>query len=293
MAAEGGSGGMTSHRLQLPHGTSPQTVLTMIHNVLPDAEAGEHGIDLGDGARLVEDERRPARWTLHTPRVRDVEPSDGLPDSHGYGRAFQDGMPYGQERRLLDLVWSLARRLDGAVVTDSRQRLEPHPCHVRDLAVTSPHALQAEDLLELVQSVEPEATLVPVPPGAETSGYMLQIPLGVPDTGQGIRMSGAGTVLIAADEDEAEDEIHVRVGGTRAPAALAALPWLEDAVDYEIVHLPVDEAEVEVDVPDERTALRWAEIYRRIGLLAGVIVETVGGYVVDLEGFLVDPADLV
>lgn len=283
---------IASHRLQLPHGTPAESVLTMVRNVIPRAEIVDGVIDLGDGAVLEEDARRPARWTLRTPRIRDTEPASGRPDSHGYGRAFAEGMPYGQEHAMLDLIWSLARRLGGAVVTDSHHRLEPHPCHVRDLTVTSPHALDPEDLLDLLHAVEADAQLVRPPAGAETTNFVVRIPLGVPETGAGIRTSGAGSVLIDADEDEPEEEIHVRVGPTAAPTALGALPWLEDAVDYAIVHLPLDEAENETDLPDAATAERWAEIYRRIGRIAGVLAETVGGYVTDLEGFLVDPADL-
>lgn len=298
MASEPGAGAtgtraMTSHRLQLPHGTPAEAVLTMIRNVLPDAQLEDGGIDIGGGAVLVEDERRPSRWTLRTPRVRDSEPAEDLPDSHGYGRAFADGMPFGDEREALDLAWSLARRLDGAVVTDAHSRLEPHPCHVRDLFVTSPNALLATDLLALVQSVEPAAELVTPPPEADTTGYMLRIPIGDAGDASGIATAGAGAVLLAPSADDPQDEILLRVGPTSRPTALEALPWLEGAVDYEIVHEMLDELDAEIDVPDDATAARWTEIYRRIGLLAGLIVETVGGYIVDLEGFLVDPADLV
>lgn len=287
-----GTRAMTSHRLQLPHGTPAETVLTMIRNVVPDAQLEDGGIDIGGGAILVEDIRRPSRWTLRTPRVRDSEPAVDLPDSHGYGRAFADGMPFGDERAALDLAWSLARRLDGAVVTDSRTRLEPHPCHVRDLVVTSLNALLAADLLALVQSAEPGAELIVPPPEADTTGYMLRIPVGELGDAQGIATAGAGSVLLAPSADDPQDEILVRVGPTSRPTALEALPWLEDAVDYEIVHEVLDELDAEIDVPDDATSARWTEIYRRIGLLAGLIVETVGGYVADLEGFLVDPADL-
>lgn len=283
----------TSHRLQLPHGTSAETVVTMIRNVVPDARLDEGGIDIGGGAVLIEDARRPSRWTLTTPRVRDSEPADDLPDSHGYGRAFADGMPFGDERAALDLAWSLARRLDGAVVTDSHTRLEPHPCHVRDLFVTSPNALIATDLLALVRTVEPDADLIEPPAEADTTGYMLRIPIAGSDDAQGVATAGAGAVLLTPAADEGADEILVRVGPTSRPTALEALPWLDGAVDYEVVHDVVDERDAEIEVPDDATAARWTEIYRRIGLVAGLIVETVGGYVVDLEGFLVDPVDLV
>lgn len=259
------------HRLQLPRGTAPAAVLDMVRNVRPGAAEAEDGtIELGDGQSLVPDRspRGAGRWTLLTPRRREDPLPEGTGDSHGYGRAFPDGIPLGLERQGLDLAWSLARRLDGAVVTDGGARLEPHPFHVRDLTVVSPYALAPESLAELLAPLEPEAELDQVPDGTPRVGYSLTIPL-----------SG-------------DEEISLRVGRSVRPTALRALGWLDDAVDYALVHLPADPEEDEVESPDAATAERWELAYRRIGLIAGLLTETVGGYVVDLEGFLVAPTDL-
>jgi hypothetical protein len=261
----------TSHRLQLPRDTEPVEVLTMIRNVRPEArEDAEGRIELGEDARLVPDRtpRGAGRWTLETPRVREDPAPEGMLDSHGYSRAFPDGMPFGVERDSLDLAWALSRRLHGAVVTDDHVRLEPHPYHVRDLTVTSPHALAPESLAQLLAPLEPEAELDRAPEDAARTGYGLTAPL-------------AGG-----------DVIEVRVGRSTRPVALAALDWLDEAVDYQIVHITADEAEDALETPDADVVERWQDAYRRIGRIAGLIVESVGGYVVDLDGLLVDPADL-
>lgn len=261
----------THHRLQLPRDTDPADVLTMVRNVRPDALEDEDGvIDLGDDQHLTPDRspRGAGRWTLDTPREREDPLPEGMGDSHGYGRAFPDGIPFGLERQGLDLAWSLARRLHGAVVTDGGARLEPHPFHLRDLTLVSPHALAPESLAELLGPLEPEAELDQVPDGAPRTGYSATIPLP-----QG-------------------EEISLRVGRSSRPTALRALGWLEEAVDYELVHLTADPEEDAVEAPDAETTERWELAYRRIGLIAGLLSETVGGYVVDVEGFLVDPADL-
>ncbi|WP_262424466.1 hypothetical protein [Brachybacterium sp. Z12] len=58
------------------------------------------------------------------------------------------------------------------------------------------------------------------------------------------------------------------------------------------MHLTADPEEDAIEVPSTETAERWQLAYQRIGLIAGLLTESVGGYIVDLEGFLVDPADL-
>ena len=261
----------TSHRLQLPRTTDPADVLTMIRNVRPGASAREDGtLDLGHGSELLPDRsaRGAGRWTLEVDRDREDPAPEGGDDMHGYGRAFPGGLPFGEEREALDLLWSLGRRFYGAVVTDEGARLEPHPFHVRDLTVVSPHALAPESLAQLVAPLEPEAELDEVPGDAARSGYSRTVPLG-----QG-------------------DEIALRVGRSERPAVLSRLGWIDRAVDYQLVHVPAEVDEDETERPDAATGERWMLAYQRIGLLAGLLVESVGGYVVDLEGFLVAPEDL-
>lgn len=260
------------HRLQLPRDTAPRDVLAMVRNVRPGATEREDGtIELGDDMLLEPDHspRGAGRWTVEAPRERELPLPEGMTDSHGYGRAFPEGMPFGLEREALDLAWSLGRRLYGAVVTDSGVRLEPHPFQVRDLTVVSPHALAPESLAQLIAPVEADAELDEAPEGVARTGYSLTIPL-----------------------PEGE-EISLRVGlGTR-PVALSALDWAEDAAHYELVHLTADPEEDALEVPSNEVAERWQHVYQRIGRLAGLLLESVGGYIVDLEGFLVDPADLL
>ncbi|MDN5685967.1 MAG: hypothetical protein L0G94_04680 [Brachybacterium sp.] len=270
-ATDGAVPARTGHRLQLPRDTDPQDVLAMVRNVRPQARLGPDGvIDCGDDTRLVPDHspRGAGRWTLDTPCEREDPMPEGMTDSHGYGRAFPEGVPFGAERRALDLVWSLGRRLYGAVVTDDGHRLEPHPFHVRDLTVVSPHALAPESFAQLLAPLEPEAELDQVPEGVSRPGYSATIDL---DDG---------------------GHIEVRVARSSRPVALAELSWRDDAVDYELVHVPADEVEDAIESPDAETAERWSQIYRRIGLIAGLLTETVGGYIVDPEGFLVDPDHL-
>lgn len=259
------------HRLQLPRSTDPADVLAMVRNVRPGAELAEDGaIALGEGARLLPDPspRGAGRFTLEVERDREDPLPDGMVDSHGYGRAFGDGLPFRDERHELDLLWSLARRLQGAVVTDGGTRLEPHPFAIRDLTVVSPDAIDAASLSLLIAPLEPEAELDEVPGDADTTGYGATIPL---DDGGMIALT---------------------VGPAEPHPALAALGWLDRAVDYRLRHLPEDEAEDAVEVPDPATAARWELVYRRIGLLAATLEEGVGGYVIDGEGLLVDPRHL-
>lgn len=266
---------LTAHRLQLPRTTDPADVLTMIRNVRPEAALDGGVLTIGDGVRLVADESRrgAGRWTLEAPRERgDASQGDSAreaePDSHGYGRAFPDGQPEGVELEALDLAWSLARRLFGAVVTEDGVRLEPHPCCIPDLAVLSPHVLAPESFAQLIAPLEPEATLDDDPTDAPISSYGLSIDL---DEG--------GRVL-------------VHVGRGEIPVALQDVPWADEAVYYMVVYEPEDRAELQLEQPDEATAQRWVRVYRRIGQIVGLVHETVGGFVVDPEGFLVDPAQL-
>jgi tetrahydromethanopterin S-methyltransferase subunit G len=271
------SDGETTHRLQLPRDTSVRTVVDMVHNTHPEATADGLRIDLGGedggGASLVQDSgfRGGGRWTLTTPKIRELQPPVDLPDDHGYARAFPEGIPFGRERELLDLGWSLARRLYGAVVTDSGVRIEPYPYAVRGLVVVSPNALVAEDLLDLVREVEPAAEADRVPAEADSVGYSVTIPV----------------------PGQSEDHLSNRVGPTSKPAALSAVPWLGEAADYSLVHELADRTEEGIEIPEGEVAERFQDAYRRIGRLAGVIVETVGGHVVDAEGYLVDPRHLL
>lgn len=258
----------TTHRLQLPRSTRPEDIVAMIQNVRPQARLDGSVLDLGDGARMVQDAdpRRAGRWTVEVPRVREDPAPEGMPDSHGYTTAFPDGLPFGVEREVLDLCWSLGRRLLGAVVTDSGTRLEPHPHSVRDLVVVSPHRVDPASLAELLEIVEPGISVLGEP-AEDAERYALTVPLG-------------------------PDVLEIRAGERSQPTALRRLPWIGESVDYEIVHVTADPQEDALVAPGAQVQARWAEAYVRIGRIAAVLAENVGGYVVDREGFLVALEDL-
>lgn len=261
---------VVAHRLQLPRATEPEDVLLMVRSTRPAATLDGAVLEIGDGGRMIADQgpRGAGRWTLEAPAEREEASGEVLPDMHGYHRAFPDGAPMGAERGLLDLAWTLARRLGGAIVTADGHRLEPHPCHIRDLTVVSPYALAPESLLELIGGVEP---------GVRSDGVSEDVP-----------RAGYSVIIDAAEAGE----IIVQVSRTQRPTALRDASWLDDAVDYAIVHVPHDEDEDALDLPDPEVSQRWAEIHRRIGVIAAVIAEDLGGVVVDGEGVLVATGDL-
>lgn len=258
----------TTHRLQLPRATAPEALVTLIRNVQPEAELVDGRIHLSGGAVLVQDEspRGAGRWDLAVTPQRDTEPPVVEGEAHGYDAAFPAGLPFGEEKAALDLMVAIARRLFGAVVTDSGTRLEPLPHGDRDLVVTSPHRVDVESLRDMLAVVLPEVELVS---GDDTTA----------------------TVLFASEVGP--DSIEIRLSPSIKPTALANQSWIDTAVDYDIVHLSGDDSEMDLDVPSDEVSARWADVYRQIGLVAGVLVENLGGYVTDRTGFLVDPKDLI
>ncbi|WP_259558586.1 hypothetical protein [Brachybacterium sillae] len=240
----------------------------MLRSLRPQAQLVDDTIALGEGVSLRHEpsRRRPGRWALETPRVREQQHAPELPDSHGYGRAFAEGLPFGAERRALDLAWTLARRLGGAVVTDSGARLEPHPAQVRDLQVVALEALGADGLLALARAVEPTAAALPTAPDSDVAAVSVPVE-------QGYLLVARGPL----------DPV---------PTALAAAPWTAEAVSFTIQHHPQDPEEDALETPDAATGDRWTRVLRTAGHLALAVRGAVGGYVLDGEGVLVDPADL-
>ena len=237
----------------------------MVRNVRPEATLGENGtIELGDQVRPGTGSFAARRRTLDHGHPA----GNGGAPARGHGRlprlrsGIPQGIPFGIEREALDLAWSLGRRLYGAVVTDAGVRLEPHPFQVRDLTVVSPHALAPESASPSCSPrSSPTLSSTRCRRKAARTGYSATIPL-----------------------PEGEEYLPCGWGSAPAPAALSALDWVEDAVDYQLVHLTADPEEDAIEVPSTETAERWQLAYQRIGLIAGLLTESVGGYIVDLEG---------
>lgn len=78
-------------------------------------------------------------WALTCPVERDGPPLPGLSDRDGLTRCFPGGLPMAAERRGIDLLLALARRLGGAVRTaPAGAVLEPDPLAWPGLDVLSP-----------------------------------------------------------------------------------------------------------------------------------------------------------
>ncbi|WP_058234533.1 hypothetical protein [Devriesea agamarum] len=261
-----------SHRLEVPSVVSVDDIEALILNRFPHAERRHTMIRVTRTASLTQIPGT-GTWTLTVRRERESAPEAGVTDRRGYARAFPDGLPWREERKLLDLLHSIARRTGGRLVTDSGATLVPHRYSVPDLQVIAGDRLLRDETLEIIQDIVPEARLDELPEGVvedELDGYRVVIPL----------------------RDDAE--VHVLVSSSEpVPIALAKVDWVRESfVAYAVVYAPHDEEEREIELPDRKVAQRWREAYFACATIAKRLHEVLGGFVIDGEGFLVDPKDL-
>ncbi len=172
------------HLLLLPDATSARAVgeLVFVHH--PDAatHAGD-GLRLGRhaalagpllldaGAAVAAGVPAPWRlaWALECATEREGPPLPWLTDRDGLSRAFPGGLPVRAERRAVDVVLGLARRLGGAVrVAGSGVVLRPDPRAWPELAVHLRSWLEPDRALALLAPVCPG--LGPATGGAPWAG---------------------------------------------------------------------------------------------------------------------------
>src|SRR5512144_751564 len=106
----------------------------------------------------------PMPWTvvyaLSAPIEREDPPLPGVDDRDGFAHAFQQGLPWREEGRALQLLVALARRLGGAVrVAGGQGLIQPDADRAVDLIIHSPYWLDPDVLLGVVQRVLPSAQL--------------------------------------------------------------------------------------------------------------------------------------
>lgn len=186
--------------------------------------------------------------------------------------AFPGGEPIGQERAALETLEALARRLGGALLTETGQVVVPE---VRpDLVLLSATWIPEGELLELVGEFAPfrDDGGPVVPPGVEVEGYGL-----VAETDDGVFSVTASPAAFL-------------------PLAIQGYPWSKGQVHvYEVRHypprtfgfippLPADPREADEMVP-AGAANTVEQIAAR--LLAATGGEA-AGHLVDDDGFLVD-----
>ncbi len=312
------------HLLLLPEGTRERAVAELVVAHHPGAAThpgeelrlGRHAalvgpLHLDAGAAAGAGVPAPWRlaWALHCPLERDVAAVPWTSDRDGLARAFPQGQPLRGERRAVDLLLGVARRLGGAVrVTPSDVVLLPDPHAWIDVVVYGRRLLPQQA----------RAVLVAHAPGLEL----------VTD---GARWSGvraeAMAHLVALDSDltpAQRDQLHA--AADRADAAALAAPaadpddgayglalpldadgsgsggvvevLVDDAdepppaltdwgarASYRVRWWPPDEAAAEHEQPSaDYVALRWSAL-AVVTALAGALVGAVDGVAVDAAGF--------
>jgi len=322
-----GAGLADVHLLLLPAHAQPGDVEALVLTRLPDARDGGPGLRLSRYVRLVgpvvlDDATAavaevPPGWdaayVLRAPSERDEPPLPGLTDRDGLYRAFPGGLPIRAERRGVDLLLAVARRLDGAVrVAGSGVVLTPDPGAVVDLVVHSPYWLDPETTLAVCTSIAPAARLAVHgsewrgPPSglvdspADEAAAALRPDLRVAlhasadrldaETLAGEAVLDAYAVAISTGSDGlVEVRVHV---AESPPPALTGVPWADHVVSYEIRWFPPDEAQAASDAPGRAHVTARNRAHRLVVPLAAALAEASDGTPVDGDGFLVDRYDL-
>ena len=234
-------------------------------------------------------------WALTCPVERDGPPLPGLSDRDGLTRAFPGGLPVAAERRGIDLLLALARRLGGAVrVAPGGAVLTPDPLAWPGLDVRSPDPqvsgqvlrapLTAVRVLRLLRPLVPGIVLVdagagPGPAQGDHGGPRPQgsgggsdgAPENRPDGGVALVEEQRSGVLVAPAADGfVEVAVHPdEVSG----ASTTSLRWW-----------PSDPADAEHENPVLAYREHRAQAVVAMSLMARALLASTGGTVVDVAG---------
>lgn len=218
-----GASRVGQHLLLLPEGTREADVTGLVvarhpgAAVHPGAElrigrrAALHGplhLDAGAAAGAAVPSPWRLAWALASPVERDDALLPGLSDRDGLTRAFPDGLPVAGERRALDLLLGLARRLRGAVRCAGRGALlAPDPLAWPGLDVRTARPVDAAAVAAILAGTD-----APLEMAAEQvllaplAGGCLEVVL-EPDDGLS---SGGSTAALRWWPDEPEEAEHER-----------------------------------------------------------------------------------
>lgn len=316
-----------THLLLLPPDATVADVRSLVLTRLPDAVDGTPGLRLGRHSRLhgplVVDASAaghvPGGWplvyALAAPRERDEPPWPGLTDSGGLYRAFPDGFPVRAERRGVDLMLAVARRLGGAVrVAGSGVVLRPDPASVVDVVVHAQGWLGPEATLAVVRGVEPTARLAtdPGPRSAAPAGPGDEVSDAVTGLRPGLRLAlhraadrfdaaakraqaplDRYAIVVEVGPEARDGVVEVRVHPAEsAPPALTGRRWLDEAISYEVRWGAPDPAQAEHDAPGAEHRASRTAAHRVVDRVAGALLEVTDGVALDGDGFIIDRYDL-
>lgn len=212
--------------------------------------------------------------------VLDVLPQRSDPAPHlpgGYGPlldAFGAEHPTGTERESLDLLLACARRLAGAVRTETGAIIEPDPASAVDLTLYSPTWLEPAALAHTLAAALPGIEVMP----------------GV-DAELAATLDGYGGVWRPAGALEHEDVVLVEVEAVEVmPAALAASDWTHAGIIAYRLRWTAPDAERS---PQGEYGRRQRDDVRAAIEEAAVALHGVlGGEILDEDSFLVEPHQL-
>ncbi|MDR3107520.1 MAG: hypothetical protein LBU05_04910 [Bifidobacteriaceae bacterium] len=271
-------------------------------------------------------------WMATTLTERGDRPLPGALDPTGVSRAFPNGLPAREERRVVDFLVAAARRLGGVVrFHDSGLMVAPVPDGSLDLSVYSPLWLEPEAALATARSVVPRFELAInwqsfAPVAGDPSGTGGCVPPPVPDElgsdtlGQDspapTRPSPERIAELrrrARQRDQAAlaappsldryalsadlgpaGNLVIEISGVDAPpGALRQVPWTaQGAVAYTVRWVPVEPKHLLMEFPPADHCRTRSRMASLLAALARVVYQTVGGEVLDADAFPIDPTDL-
>lgn len=292
--------------------------------------AGPYAIEAHDAIALGLPASTVMVWVLDAPRERGERPWPGG-DRDGFKRAFPDGLPIREEERVLQWLVAAARRLGGSVRTQTGVVLTPDPDAAIDLTVLTENWVEPQEVLALVQRVQPRAYLSVPTPGSwqgptvlagrgsqgavggapEAGGSGLRAALeehGLDDPAARRRLMAEAdafdeAMLAAPPISEAfgvlvdlgvDGMLAVEVSACRQlPPLMEDLPWTKrGVVAYRVRWEPFELEQIEQEKPSFEHRVARSRSAPLVAAVAKTLQAVVGGEVADEADFLVDPADL-
>lgn len=260
-----------SHRLDVDKPATVGDVFALVTNLYPDAQRDGSSIRVTDRTTFAAGSEEGV-WLINTPVERESGAAPQIDDPYGINRAFADGLPMGEELDMVHLALSIARRLGGDLEADTGVVLTPHPFITTDLEVISPYALTQDECLdvvrELIREARPEET---ADSEEEFAPYHITAEI-FPDADLDVTFSRL---------DHPVDAIH-------------HVDWVQrGAFSYTVELVMHDPSQTPGERPGEAAMHLRREAFLGCAAVAKKIHLAVGGFVLDAEGFLVSPDDLV
>lgn len=258
-----------THTLHLPETVELDDLLALVQNWFPEASRKGKSIHITDGVTFAWDKKAHTA-AIEVPRERDTEPADELSDGYGVNTAFAEGVPVGVERDIVELALGIVRRLGGHLETDSGHSLQPHQFMLPDLQVVAAHALSAEQLLEIVREIVKESEIENGVATETGLPYSIILPV----------MQDADLRVIA---EPLEYDIP----------AISHVDWVKKgACSYQVMYEPHDQDSAVSENPDKAQIRAWREAYLGCSAIAKAVHNVTGGFILDLDGFLVNADEL-